>query len=309
MPRIRKKLTWFLMGVIGIMFAASLMLQSEWKEFRFISPEKNLFPVRSNFEALRLMRDANVVIAGTCRDVEPHLGNVLNAIEKLGSFFKSFRVVIYENDSADATRQILSAFQARLPSKVTLIFETGVKEPLRTKRLAEGRNRVLHAARQLALQAPAYLVMIDLDGVNAGGSFVESLSTCFEYDDWDALFANQRGTYYDLWALRKPGDLNYDFIQMKRCNSFIAGYWEYYWKHYWKHYEQQAELVPVNSAFGGVAIYNLSSIPASATYRGSIPSEGRPACMIAEICEHVPFHEDLKKARARLFINTRFIND
>ena len=96
---------------------------------------------------------------------------------------------------------------------------------------------------------------------------------------------------------------------MKRCNSFIAGYWEYYWKHYWKHFEQQAELVPVNSAFGGVAIYNLSSIPASATYKGSIPSEGRPACMIAEICEHVPFHEALKKARARLFINTRFIND
>ena len=52
----------------------------------------------------RLMSDLSVVFCGLCRDARHYLPKTAARIERLGEMFREYRVVVYENDSADATR-------------------------------------------------------------------------------------------------------------------------------------------------------------------------------------------------------------
>jgi hypothetical protein len=61
-------------------------------------------------------------------------------------------------------------------------------------------------------------------------------------------------------------------------------------------------LIPVKSAFGGTALYKLSSIPSYCKYNGTHPTG-------EEKCEHVDFHKCIGNAGGKIYINTKFIND
>jgi len=80
-------------------------------------------------------------------------------------------------------------------------------------RLAHGRNKILEKAKELNKNGEyTYLIMLDMDDVNSSGTFVDSIESCFKYnyDDWDVLTGNQKDKYYDIWALRKSGYIDYD---------------------------------------------------------------------------------------------------
>lgn len=234
----------------------------------------------------------NVIFAGTCKNVEPHLETNLDHIEMCAKKFHDYAVVIYENDSTDDTRNILLR---RKKSNYEYIFEDNVTEPLRTLRLAHGRNRILEKVWKLnADNYFDYLIMMDLDDVNADGTFVSTISECFEQESWDVVSANQSDTYYDWWALRLPGFMNYDCwipdSDQDNCYSFFG-----------KRFEQEKGWIAVDSAFGGMAIYNLKTIPKTCRYQGIHPDGN-------EKCEHVDFHKCIKDHGGKQFINTRFIN-
>jgi hypothetical protein len=55
-------------------------------------------------------------------------------------------VILYENDSKDKTRSILEKHKKE---NYHYIFEDNVKEPLRTKRLANGRNKILEKMHEI----------------------------------------------------------------------------------------------------------------------------------------------------------------
>ena len=61
-----------------------------------------------------------------------------------------------------------------------------------------------------------------------------------------------------------------------------------------------AELIEVDSAFGGLAIYRKSDIPQDASYVG-VDENGD------EVCEHVSFHFSIKKNKGKIFINPKLI--
>ena len=244
-----------------------------------LSLGSTLLPVHDESTALQLMKASHVVFGGTCRNVAKYLLNNLLNIDRAGQLFASYHVVIYENDSKDQTRQILIEHAFGRP-EYHLIFEDNVPEPARTMRLARGRNKVLDAARGLNISEPAYLVILDLDDINSSGCFVESLPSCFKYTDWDALFGNQLGDYYDSWPLRQE-----------------SGWVDYSVVTWGVNRPRQEELTPVKSAFGGLAIYRMSSIPPTAHYTGFT-------------CEHVSFHTSMIEGGSdRLFINTNLLTD
>ncbi len=58
------------------------------------------------------MRQQRVVMAGLARNVAHILGQTIRRVEHLGSQFGDYRVVIYENDSSDATRERLRSWAA-----------------------------------------------------------------------------------------------------------------------------------------------------------------------------------------------------
>jgi len=255
-------------------------------------------------EILNKMKQYSVFFGGTVRNSEKFIKQNLENIDKCGSLFKNYSVVIYENDSNDSTRQILNDNKK---DNYNYIFEDNITEPSRTKRIAHGRNKVLDKIRELNKDNTyQYMVILDLDDINSYGKFVDTIYTCFLYDDWDVLTGNQSGKYYDIYALRKKGEVEYDCMKevYDDMNKTGINYMDAYNK--WavskmKHYPE-GELLEVDSAFGGIAIYKLASIPNTCKYKGEYDNGG-------DICEHVPFNKCLKDNGTKIYINTSFITN
>jgi hypothetical protein len=241
------------------------------------------------------MKQYNVIFAATCRKVEHILQNTLDNIALCGKKFNDYLVIIYENDSSDRTREVLHYNKMNNPSRYHYIFESNITEGRRTKRITRGRNLILNKVREINKDNHyQYLIVLDVDRVNSKGTFVDTIDSCFATDGWDMMSANQKGFYYDLWALRNK-DLDYDCWN----EDLLAGRLscpEINIK-----YPSPGAPIEVNSAFGGGAIYNLSSIPEECQYNGF--ENGR------EKCEHVDFNLCIKKHGGKLYINPDFLND
>ena len=81
-----------------------------------------------------------VVMLGCCKDVANYLHKNLLILELLGDQFLDYRMVIFENDSSDMTRQILMEYKNE---RFKCIFENNLKIKERTDRLAYIRNILL----------------------------------------------------------------------------------------------------------------------------------------------------------------------
>jgi hypothetical protein len=241
------------------------------------------------------MSNYSVIFAGTCRNVDKYIETNLKNIDKCGNKFKSYKLIIYENDSTDRTRELLVKNKKK---NYTYIFEDNIVEPKRTLRLANGRNKLLKMVRETNKDLQYdFLIMIDLDDINNNGMFVDTIDTCFKYNDWDVMTATQQKEYYDVWALRKKDVLDFDFVAKNisgvELNKKIFNYIS--------NTSKDTKLIDVDSAFGGIAIYKLSSIPDNCNYIG-VKANGE------EDCEHVEFNKCIKNNNGKIYINREFYN-
>ena len=251
------------------------------------------------------MKQYNVIFAGTCRNVEPHIGKILDCIDRCGQKFKSYQVVVYENDSTDRTRKIMTEHKK---SNYHYLLEDGITEPRRTVRLQNARNQIMDKVRELNVNGEyEYLILLDLDDVNKQCQFVSSMDSNFIHatDSWDVMTANQRDDiYYDIWALRKKNVLEYDFWKQEALANDESSKQEIMdkLKPVWNRQFITDTLTEVDSAFGGAAIYKLSAIPDECKYVGMHEDVDR------EKCEHVEFNRCIQKNGGKLFINRDFVN-
>jgi hypothetical protein len=244
-----------------------------------------------------LMKESKIIFTGTVRNAENHIKKHLENMDKCGEKFKGYAVILYENDSKDSTRKIL---EDNKKENYYYIFEDGVKEGSRTVRISNGRNKILDKVREINEDdSYDYMLMMDLDEVNESGKFVDTIETCFSYDDWDVLTANQSDFYYDLWALRKKGDMEYDCWEKVRENPGDPDAENKYVNSKFKNYPVE-DLLEVDSAFGGAALYKIQSIPEECRYNG-VSASG------FDTCEHVALHTCMKEKGKKIFINTRFL--
>jgi hypothetical protein len=202
----------------------------------------------------------------------------------------SFSLLVYENNSTDNTVEVLENFKKTHPL-FNYISETN-NIVHRSQAIAHGRNTLLQY-----VQKYEYMIMVDLDDVIS--TFKSSqIKYLFENKEWDALFANCIGKYYDIWALRIYPDI------WKKTNPFkMIDYdcWDmarlYTRKIISIHQitiPTNTPLIPVSSAFGGFGIYRVSKIK-DCRYNGTK-------------CEHVHFHKEMiEKNNAKLFICHKFL--
>ena len=272
-----------------ILFLISLLL--------FISIY-NLFFVNIETMQTNKTHNYNVIFAGTVRNVEKYINNILIHINECGKKFNDYCLIIYENDSSDKTREILNKNKRQ---NYYYIFENNVNETRRTMRLANGRNQILNKVNEInQTNYFDYLIMLDMDDINESGTFVDTIDTCFKYDNWDVLTGNQTGKYYDIWALRKKDVIMNDFwIDMKTADENNDENKKKELNHILRntHFDKNG-LLEVDSAFGGIAIYKISSI-GQCKYIGEHPDG-------SENCEHVEFHKCIKQNGGKIFINTEF---
>jgi hypothetical protein len=252
------------------------------------------------------MKSSSIIIGGTCRDVGGYINSIIESIDKCGYKFAKYHVIIYENDSSDDTREKLIKLKK---NNYTYIFDDGLTDKIksRTKRLEYGRNIVINQLRYMCKKESwDYFLNLDMDNVNAKGTFVNTIEKCFDpsvNNSWAVQTANQVVGYYDRWALRIPKFFNYDcWLKIKKHGRNDQNVKKYVYPDVDFSYNSNGLLIPVNSAFGGTALYKIKSIPSYCKYNGThLTGE--------EKCEHVDFHKCIRGSGGKIYINTLFLND
>jgi hypothetical protein len=246
-----------------------------------------------------------LLVVGIVRNGGSHLRR---DIERIGASIRGFsrlRWLIVESDSTDGTVGQLRGLERALPEfRFISLGALSHVLPKRTQRLAHCRNSYLKEVRDNPMyQDISYVVVADLDGCNS--LLTESgFRSCFEAADWDMCSANQRGAYYDVWALRhpawSPNDCwaQYRFLERMGSDPEAALQAAVYSRMI--RVPEDARWIPVDSAFGGFAIYRRDAFFCG-TYVG-LGAEGE------EVCEHVAFNLALTAKGHRLYINPRLIN-
>lgn len=235
-----------------------------------------------------------VCICGTVRDGEEHFSKVISNLNKIGSYFTEYVIIISESDSNDNTVKLYSS----LPNiKFISLGNLQAEHPERTDRIAISRNAYLNIVRNEYKHFDLMMV-IDLDDV-----ITEELDyTVFNnalnegvYQTWDVVFANQSYRYYDIWALRNS-EVNYDC--WKEINAGKMTKIDAILKHQY-HIPKNSPMIPVTSAFGGLGIYKISMIDETTQYSNI---DDNHIC-----CEHVPLNKQIISKGGKLFIDPSLV--
>jgi hypothetical protein len=250
------------------------------------------------------IENQSVIVVGIVRNIENTFPKDFDRINKAFSNFEKVNWYLVESGSSDNTLRMLELTSQRNDNFAYGNLEYEVTQS-RTQNMALARNFYLQYLRKGSLlYSNSYVAIADFNNLNNKIN-EEAVLTCFERSDWDVVTANQSGRYYDAWALRhplwSPNDCwnQHDFF--RRYSKFPESAITYAMRSRMLRIPKNAEWIEVQSAFGGLAIYKTSILRTDAKYVG-ITKEGNA------ICEHVPFHEDLRANGARIFVNPAFIN-
>lgn len=249
------------------------------------------------------LEDSSVLVVGIVRNGESTVEAAVHGLAAALAPARQLRWFVVESDSDDATQDALARLAAADPG---FAWESqgrlAGRMPRRTERIAHCRNRCAEIARSPDHADADWVAVADLDGVNSALT-AEGVASCWRHSGWDVCTASQAGPYYDIWALRHPhwcpGDCWRDQAAMVPfCGPRQAT--ETAVRARMVTLDPAADPIEVDSAFGGFAIYRREVFDHCA-YQG-LDAEGR------ELCEHVPFHAQVRARSFRIVINPAMIN-
>lgn len=248
-----------------------------------------------------------IVVCGCTKDSEKYIRNHIFKLYTIKNISDQFKIIVYENDSTDSTLSIL---------KETLEIDHVISEQLsfkkdRIKTLCHARNRLLEYVLK-NYKFYDLMIMVDLDDVISEFNYkiLENVFSKYKLSDWDVLTSNNYGVYYDIYALRTgpnhiwTNGMNYDCwytinSQRKQIELLSGGkitrseYIELLYRHikdYQKKISQDDQLIPVHSAFGGMAVYKIRILDQNTKYNCN------------DGCEHVGFHKSITNKGGKIFI-------
>lgn len=225
--------------------------------------------------------DKNIIICGVCKNIENQLPHSIKIIEKISNLFKNAKIIIYENNSNDNTKQLLTNWSKK-NNTVKIISETLNKNFLeqivinkyieqhrgnlfKTELIARARNILLDEIFNQDYSKYSDIIMIDMDFMIEPR--YEAFNEIFDSKiKWDAVFAygmsNNEKKYWDWYAFR-------DYYE-PLGSELLGNWWWYNPKNFnLKNYEP---WYPVISAFGGCGIYKKDSIK-GCRYSGIVNDE------------------------------------
>jgi hypothetical protein len=224
-----------------------------------------------------------IIIIGTCKNIEPCIATMRLKIELLGKHFKDYRVIIYENNSADHTAQLLADWAKENPKLLTISEKLSLDTlrartkahslkdgtPCRMELIAYGRNQTLAKALSKEFDDFKFVLVTDLD-FKVGWQVKDVLRVFSLSKPWDCIAANSisfgfNGTqYHDRYAYRdKQFPLGPELIGEEFWNDI---------KQFPLSIKYGSGLKKVYSAFGGIAIYKRNALKES-EYSGYITKD------------------------------------
>ena len=234
-----------------------------------------------------------LVVCGLVRNAEENLRSNLARLDVLRPHFDSFKVVIYENDSTDRTKEILKAYAAASQDAFVSIADYN-ETPLaagpfslhRIDLMARFRNQYLEKLSEYP--DTDFVAIIDLDIYNFS---LDGFLNCFgETGSWSmrSAFGSNYVPYsfypvfYDIYAympLQEEAVLGlyfHDFTEFKKQQREL-----------YITFSKTTDLVPVNSNFNGLALYRYYCLVSGVRYKSA------PCTMegVSSFCEHVVFNK------------------
>lgn len=220
-----------------------------------------------------------ILIVGLARDCEEALLYNIYRLEKLGSLFYKYRIMVVENDSKDRTAQTLQEWEKRNPRVNVLSFSNQKERHKqnhsleRRKDMAEYRNKYLDFVE--STRTEEYVAVFDFDMI--GGFSYDGIMHSVKHlqrRDVDVigsnslLYQNEQRLYYDTWAFRK---MNWDVIDVGLMRV-----------------ERGEPLMEVLSVGGGLILYKNRI----QDYRYT-----------EDDCDHPTLHRQMKRRGQRIWLN------
>jgi hypothetical protein len=253
--------------------------------------------------------ETSIVIAGTCKNVSKYFNKTKENIMKVARRFKSYKIVIVENDSTDNTRELLREWQSQDKNVRVVVFDKLYTDKVkhRTEVLAYCRNVCIQEIKTLDTKEYPYTLMVDMDDVLQSDKFsFNGVYSCIQEMEKDstlgALGAVVDGPYYDIFALRNK-ECNYNCWEMvfKHKDELTwDGAVEKYVNSHKKNYSSsEVSTIEVESMFGGASVYR-NDVWLKVKYSGTT-SDGK------EVCEHVPMNAMIKSLGYKVALNPSFV--
>ena len=119
----------FFVIILIIFLTCCIWLGVSWNFKKYLQDNTptEIYPISKNCSYLKIvskgfkyMKRKNIVICGLARNIESRIDDMIRKLELLGSNFKSYKIVIVENDSTDLTRELLLQWKDRNPNVIIL---------------------------------------------------------------------------------------------------------------------------------------------------------------------------------------------
>lgn len=270
-----------------ITFNGDILDSTDWESIQELSDTSKIYKRKVKYTHVEI--PSKMLITGCVKDVANTWKNTSIYVDKILNTYSDYFILIIESNSSDNTVNIISKWCEKDPLRRRIYSLGNLNIRGRSERIGFCRNFGLGLLKyEDMLYKYKYLTILDLDSsLQIDDNYHQQISSCFEYENWDAMTSNRRGRYYDIWALRcKNMGMTYDclskvFTQVDRdihVHSFQ------------RIIPETSNLISCDSAFGCMAIYKISSI-IDRSYDGSTT------------CEHISFNRGLK-----IFINPKLIS-
>jgi hypothetical protein len=247
------------------------------------------------------METKSVLVCGVARDCAGGLPATIEFIDKLGALFRTYRALVVENDSTDATGALLDVWADRNPAAGVVHFshvesavegpEPDSEEPAwfradRIRRICFARNVYL---AWMSGVCPDYVVVVDMD---LDGISLEGLATSFARPDaWKAVASNgfrytlrrpfTRSVYWDTYAYEPSEGFENGAQSVRAVRGAQLALMRRLRSNEW---------ISALSAFGGLCIYRGDVLQGA---RYSVLPNADPK--IPYLCEHVGLHRAIRE--------------
>ena len=245
--------------------------------------------------------------------------NTVEELERFASKYDKFKF-ISEKNVLEQVKKDLDNRQGKIRKMIAKIKKHRID--FRTQILAYARNKLINLVNT-EYNSWDYVIVSDLDSLLVNFK-AKQIKSFFLHDEtkWDVLTSNSFPTYYDIWALRISNKvwqkktharywrsiIDYDcweMVSMAKKGEKRKEAIEEYVKNNQITISQKKELIPVDSAFGGMGVYKISKI-SNCKYDGL--KETLNYKFRFDRCEHVAFHEEIRnKNDGKIFICSNFV--
>lgn len=271
------------------------------KKYNILTLEE--YDNKNSTSGKNIAKNSRIAICSLGRNISKSFSSNSKNFEYIGEQFGDYKIVFFENDSVDNSRDLLTNWATENKNVVLLDccnlgscdcklktkkgYDIGWNSTERMSAMSDYRNKYLNYVKN---NLPDYDYMLVVDFDLDGAASIEGIYDSLYQTDWDAIFCNGKfpipGTFglvlmtYDALAFV---DINKDYKVKITNYELLKNYITINGK-------KDINMMPVKSAFNGCGLYKVNSIK-NCSYDGNLS------------CEHANLAKQIYDGNGKLYIN------